>query len=171
MALPFCDRHVRIPRAKYLPSHNRGIRVPIEPTTIGGHLRRRRLQLKLLQSEAARRLEVSTVTLSRWERDRVCPTWPLQPRVVEYLGYNPFTNPELGMLKSNEPPFVAFLAPNEPDGIGVTLRKRRLELRKNQKEFAEELGVDARTLRDWELGRHSPCRSLRERLLRVLGFP
>ena len=93
MALPFCDRRVRVPREKYLPSHNRGIRVPKTPTTIGGHLRKRRLQLKILQSEAARRLQVSTVTLSRWERDTRYPTWPLQPRVVEYLGYDPFNNP------------------------------------------------------------------------------
>jgi transcriptional regulator with XRE-family HTH domain len=171
VALPCCDRRVRIPRAKYLPSRNRGIAVPKAPTTIGGHLRKRRLQLKILQSEAARLLEVSTVTLSRWERDMVYPTWPLQPRVVGYLGYDPFTNPELGMPKGNETHVVAFLASHEPNSIVVALRKRRLELRKNQKEFAKELGVSDKTLRGWELGRRSPCRNLRQRLVRVLGLP
>ena len=159
MALPFCDRHVRIPRAKYLPSHNRGIPVPREPTSIGGHLRRRRLQLKIRQSEAARRLRVSTVTLSHWERDTVYQTWPLRPRVVEYLGYDPFTDPELGRPKGTETQFVAILARNGPDDIGAALRKRRLELSKTQKQFAKELGVSARTIRDWELARHSPCRT------------
>ena len=109
------------------------------------------------------------MTLSRWERDTVYPTWPLQPRVVDYLGYNPFTNPELGRPKGNETPFVAILAPNGPKGMRLALRKHRLELRKNQKQFAKILGVCVRTLRDWELGRHSPCRSLRERLMRILG--
>ncbi len=94
--LPFCDRAICVPRAKYLPSKNRGIPVPKEPKTIGEYLRRRRLELGILQAEAARRLGVNTVTLSRWECDKVCPTWPHQPRVTAYLGYDPFTNPALG---------------------------------------------------------------------------
>ena len=77
-------------RAKYLPSHNRGIPVPKEPTTIGGHLRRRRLQLKIHQSQAARRLAVSAVTLSRWECDKVFPTAPFHAQIVAYLGHDPF---------------------------------------------------------------------------------
>ena len=84
--LPISDRVLRIARDKYLPSHNRGIQVPKQPTTIGGHLRRRRLQLRIFQSEAARKLGVSTVSLSKWERDKVYPTWPHQPRIVEYPG-------------------------------------------------------------------------------------
>ena len=48
-----------------------------EPTTIGGHLRRRRLQLRILQPEAARMLQVSTVSLSRWECDKIYPTRPI----------------------------------------------------------------------------------------------
>ena len=84
-----------ISRDKYLPSHNRGIQVPNEPTTVGGHLRRRRLQLKIHQSQAARLLRVSTVTLSRWECDKVFPTAPHQPKIVAYLGHDPFkTEPE-----------------------------------------------------------------------------
>jgi DNA-binding XRE family transcriptional regulator len=90
--LPFCERTVLVPRDKYLPSSNRGIQVPKEPTTIGGHLRRRRLQLKIFQLEAARRLGVSTVSLSRWECDKVFPTAPHHAQIVEYLGFNPFNN-------------------------------------------------------------------------------
>jgi len=116
--LPFCDRHVCIPRFKYLPAHNRGIPVPKEPTTIGGHLRRRRLQLKLLQSQAASKLGVSTVTMSRWERDAVYPTWHFQPRIAAYLGYDPFTDPSLGSPKGNETQFVAILSSGSPTNIG-----------------------------------------------------
>jgi transcriptional regulator with XRE-family HTH domain len=89
-ALPFCDRHVCIPRDKYLPSHNRGIPVSKEPTTTGGHLRRRRLQLKIWQPEAARLLGVSLVSLSRWECDKVFPTPPHHDQIAAYLGYDPF---------------------------------------------------------------------------------
>ena len=89
--LPIYERSMRIARDKYLPSRNRGIQVPKEPTTIGGHLRRRRLQLKIFQPEAAHRLGVSMVSLSRWECDKVYPTAPHQPQIVAYLGHNPFT--------------------------------------------------------------------------------
>jgi DNA-binding XRE family transcriptional regulator len=91
--LPFCDRILNVSRDKYLPSRNRGIQVPKAPTTIGGHLRRRRLQLRIFQPEAARRLGVSMVSLSRRERDKVFPTAPHHQRIVAYLGYDPFGNP------------------------------------------------------------------------------
>ena len=90
--LPLYERSIRIARDKYLPSHNRGIQIPKEPTTVGGHLRRRRLQLKIFQPKAARRLGVSTVSLSRWECDKVFPTAPHHAQIVEYLGFNPFNN-------------------------------------------------------------------------------
>jgi DNA-binding XRE family transcriptional regulator len=90
--LPFSDRTVRIDLGKYLPSHIRGIPVPREPQTVGGHLRRRRLQLKLHQSQAARKLNISTVTMSRWECDKVFPTEPFHRQIEEYLGYNPFNS-------------------------------------------------------------------------------
>lgn len=90
--LPLCDRVLRVSRDKYLPSRNRGIPVPKEPTTIGGHLRKRRLQLKLFQSQAARKLKVSTVSLSRWECDKIVPTAPHHDKIVAYLGFNPFEN-------------------------------------------------------------------------------
>ena len=82
---------MHISRDEYLPSRNRGIQVPKHPTTIGGHLRRRRLKLKILQSEAAQKLQVSTRTLSLWECDSVFPTAPHHPQIAEYLGFNPFT--------------------------------------------------------------------------------
>jgi DNA-binding transcriptional regulator YiaG len=85
-------RSMRISRDKYLPSNNRGIQVPKVPTTIGGHLRRRRLQLRIYQREAARGLGVSTVSLSRWERDKVYPTNPHHAQIVQYLGCDPFKN-------------------------------------------------------------------------------
>ena len=36
-------------------------------------------------------LGVSMVSLSRRECDRVFPTAPHHPQIVEYLGYDPFT--------------------------------------------------------------------------------
>jgi DNA-binding XRE family transcriptional regulator len=90
---PFYERTVNVSRDKYLPSRNRGIPVPKQPTTIGGHLRRRRLQLRIFQPEAARSLGVTTVSLSRWECDKVFPTAPYHAQIAKYLGYNLFPAP------------------------------------------------------------------------------
>ena len=119
--MPFYERVVSIPRSRYLPSHNRGIPVPKEPTTIGGHLRKRRLQLQIHQSEAAVRLKVSTVTLSRWECDKVYPTWQHHPRLIEYLGYDPFASCGLQDPTATKPRALPFYHPapleivSEPD--------------------------------------------------------
>ena len=151
--LPFCDRTVNVPRDKYLPSHNRGIPVPKDPTTIGGHLRRRRLQLKIHQSEAARRLGVSTVTLSRWERNHTYPTWDYHAVICGYLGYDAFDLCGLRDPYVNETPGVAFL---RPESLGQRLRNRRLTLKLTVKECAGKLNIDPATLQAWETGSHQP---------------
>ena len=55
--MPYCARTLRIPGAKYLPSHNRGIPVRRKATTIGGRLRGHRLQLRIFPAEATRNIE------------------------------------------------------------------------------------------------------------------
>jgi DNA-binding XRE family transcriptional regulator len=70
--------------------------------------------------------------------------------------YDPFIHPELGSPKGNETGGVAILSSQAPASFGAALRKRRLELRKNQKEFAQTLGLHPKTLRHWEMNRHSP---------------
>ena len=164
--MPFCERVVSIPRSRYLPSRNRGIPVPKQPTTIGGHLRRRRLQLQLHQSEAAARLKVSTVTLSRWECDKVYPTWQHHPRLIEYLGYDPF--PACGPRDpySNETLGVASLSSAT---LGEHIRMRRLEMKMTVKKCAQILKVDAKTMHGWEKHRHQPSASQKERIIVFLG--
>lgn len=101
--LPFCDRVVRVERAEYLPSKNRRTPVPRNPTTLGGHLRKRRLQLQLFQSEAARRLKVGIDALCRWEADLVLPRRRNWPHIIDYLGYDPFRLLAITGPKSNKP--------------------------------------------------------------------
>ena len=50
------------------------------------------MQLEIFQSEAARMLGVSTVTLSRWECDKVYPTPEYHQSIITYLGCDPFVN-------------------------------------------------------------------------------
>ena len=67
-------------------------RVLVDPSlgTRRARVRQRRLQLNIFQSEAARKLKVSTVTLSRWECDKLYPAKSHQRRIAAYLGFKPF---------------------------------------------------------------------------------
>lgn len=159
--MPFWERILRIPRDKYLPAYNRKVPVPKNPTTIGGHLRRRRLQLKIFQSEAARKLGVSLVTMSKWECDKIYPTWQYHSKIIEYLAFDPFPSCGLRDPYGNEPSGVAIL-PSE--SLGTRVRKRRLELKLTVTECAQKLGIDVKTLRDWEGRRRSPCSKHRARI-------
>jgi DNA-binding XRE family transcriptional regulator len=163
--LPFYERVLEVPRDKYLPASNRGNPVPKNPTTLGGHLRKRRLQLGLFQSVAALRLWVSTVTLSKWERDVLYPAWSNQPKVTDYLGFNPFTDPALGRPLGNERVPVMLLS-----AYGYQLRQRRLAMRLSRKTLAEQLGISWKTIWGWENNRRNPSPKLKARLEQLLNI-
>lgn len=166
--LPFCDRTISVSRSKYLPCRIRGVPVQKDPNSLSGHLRRRRLELKIFQAEAARRLKVSARTLSLWECDRLYPAWAYWPRIVVYLGYDPFTDSSLGRPKGNESLDVAFLTSKPAATMGQKLLKFRLEMRKTRKQLATELGIDRKTLWNWESGRRMPCQSISEKITSLM---
>ena len=98
------------------------------------------------------------------------PVWANQPRIVLYLGHNPFTDPTLGRPRGNETTGVAFLSQSGPFSLGHQIVKRRMELRKNRKQCAEEMGISARTLQAWETNRYQPSSALLKRLVKCLGL-
>jgi DNA-binding XRE family transcriptional regulator len=121
------------------------------------------LQLGLFQSAAARQLRVSTVTLSKWERDVLYPAWSNQPKVTEYLGFNPFTDPALGRPLGNERVPVMLLS-----SFGYQLRQKRLVMRLSRKSLAEQLGISWKTIWGWETNRRNPSPKLKAQLERLL---
>lgn len=82
-ALPFCHAHLKGPRP--LPPA-----YPQVLVTIGDHLRKRRLDLGLLQRELAERLGVTESTVTNWELNRTRPALRFMPRILGLLGYLPF---------------------------------------------------------------------------------
>jgi transcriptional regulator with XRE-family HTH domain len=162
--LPIYYRTLHCSRKDFIPSHNRGIPIAQEPKTIGEHLRRRRCELRLTQFQAARRLQVSTVTLSRWERDHTYPTWDYHASIIEYLGYDAFKQTGLRDPYRNESNGVAFFADGPEEEIGQRIRQRRLELKLTLGECAQKLGVDIKTVFNWERGKHRPLKSMEERI-------
>jgi transcriptional regulator with XRE-family HTH domain len=123
------------------------------------------LQRGIFQSIAARQLRVSTVTLSKWERDILYPAWSNQPKVTEYLGFNPFTDPALGRPLGNERVPVMLLS-----SYGYQLRQKRIQMRLTRRALADQLRISWKTVWGWETNRRNPSPKLKARLERLLNI-
>jgi DNA-binding XRE family transcriptional regulator len=86
--LPSAHRHIYFPLAQWVPLKARGTQIKKHPRTLGERLRHRRAKLRLHQSKAAQQLGVSTVTLSKWERDLIKPKAEYAERLAKYLDFD-----------------------------------------------------------------------------------
>ena len=112
--------------------------------TIGDHIRKKRIDLKLLQKEVARKIGVDETSVLNWEKNRNTPSLTYIPKIVEFLGYRPFD------ISTGTP------------GEKIICLRRILGL--SQKELARSLGVDPGTLGDWEKDKTQPKKVLLEKL-------
>lgn len=105
-------------------------------------MRKRRLDLGLLQREAAARIGVDETTIYNWETHHSSPQIRHLPRIIAFLGYNPLPVPQT---------------------LPGKLRGTRQALGLSQKDMARRIGVDAATLARWESGKNRPSRKLCEK--------
>jgi transcriptional regulator with XRE-family HTH domain len=127
-ALPFCHSEIRAPKPK--PTA-----YPSTISTLGDHIRKRRLDLKLLQKQAATRIGVHELTITNWERNATVPAIRHIPAIIRFLGYDPQSS---------------------TTSLPERLAASRKALGLSQRKMAERLGVDPATIKNWEAGRHQP---------------
>lgn len=136
--LPFCKLTLRgqkpLPRA-----------YPKRIRTLGDHLRKKRLDLKLLQREVAERLKVDETTIYLWESNRVKPSLSAIPKIIDFLGYMPFKV--------------------HADSLGKKILNFRLIHGLSQKKLASLLKIDQSSIGNWERGEHWPSKKLRNKLI------
>jgi len=63
---------------------------PLQTKSLGDHIRKRRLDLKIFQKDAAEKIGVDETTIWFWENNRVEPSISFIPKIIEFLGYIPF---------------------------------------------------------------------------------
>ncbi|HUF35564.1 MAG TPA: helix-turn-helix transcriptional regulator [Gemmatimonadales bacterium] len=140
--MPFCHAHLKGPRP-LLPAY------PQVLVTIGDHLRKRRLDLGLLQREVADRLGVDETTVTNWELNRTAPVLRFLPRIIAMLGF-------------------------DPRAAGSTLAEQLVTCRTarslSREAAAHILGVDPGTLWRWESGRRRPDGAFLARIRGLLGL-
>jgi transcriptional regulator with XRE-family HTH domain len=137
-ALHFCD--VTLTTKKPIPEA-----YPKTLQTIGDHLRKRRLDLKLYQKDIAKLIGVTTDTITNWEKNRVGPTLKFIPKVIDFLGYDPLPDS----------------APTTGQQIKLYRRKHGLSI----KILAKILNIDQTTLARWEKGESKPMEKLKKRVV------
>ena len=116
-------------------STGRVIRIPVKPQTVGDHIRKRRLGLKLFQKDVAEQLGVEKTSIANWECNRSIPEIRYMPAIIDFLGYDPL------------PP---------ANTLAEQLVRKRTSLGLSQDESAKRLGVDPSTLAKWEQGKREP---------------
>jgi transcriptional regulator with XRE-family HTH domain len=122
-------------------------RLPKELRTLGDHIRKRRLELGLLQREVADLLGADPQSVNAWERNYHQPALHRLQAITAFLGYD---------LKN--------ASDDAPLGLRIASKRRRLGL--SQKALAESLGIDEGTVSKWERGKSQ--RRLNRRVRRVV---
>ncbi len=103
----------------------------VNPETLADHLIKRRQELHLYQKDAAQLMGINQSTLINWEQNRAEPEIRMMPKIIKFLGYYPYPQPQ-------------------------TFTDRLVEFRRyeglSRKRFAAKLGVDPETVSKWENG-------------------
>jgi len=82
--LPFCHITLTAPKPS-ISAFPKSIRLR---RTIGDHLRKRRLDLDLLQKDVAEIIGVTEVTISNWENNKNKPPSRYLKKIIDFLGYH-----------------------------------------------------------------------------------
>jgi DNA-binding transcriptional regulator YiaG len=120
----------------------------MEPHTVGDHIRRQRLGLKMLQREVAEQLGVDKASVVNWEGNASVPQIRYMPAIIRFLNYNPLP---------------------AANGWRERLVRHRTTLGLSQDEFAKRLSVDPSTLARWERGEREPTGGFLNRVKHLLN--
>ena len=79
--MPFCHVELRVVRRKHA-------NYPKQINTLGDHIRARRIDLGLFQSQVAEQIGVHEMTITNWEVNATDPEVRYIPAIIQFLGYN-----------------------------------------------------------------------------------
>jgi DNA-binding XRE family transcriptional regulator len=106
---------------------------PINPQTLGEHIKKVRMDKALLQKDVAELMQVSEDTITYWENERSFPQVRYYPAIISFLGYYPFMH--------------------EIDSYAGKLKQVRYCTGLNITECAKFFGIDIATVKRYEKGK------------------
>jgi DNA-binding transcriptional regulator YiaG len=116
--------------------------------TIGDHIRKKRLDMKLKQSDVAEIIGVTEETICNWEKHRFTPDSWRMPKIFEFLGYVPDTLAKSISGTSLGEKIIAYR-----EIVGMT-----------QSSLARQLGVAPGTVSRWEKNMAMPSKCFQKAL-------
>ena len=129
--MPFCNIQMcaQKPRSKAYP---------LELKTLGDHLRKKRLDLGLLQKDVAQIVGTTTTSIMYWETNRISPSIEFIPKIINFLGYIPFDR-------------ISKMS------LGEQIKTCRKIKGISQKELARQFRFDPGTVAHWENDNRKPA--------------
>jgi transcriptional regulator with XRE-family HTH domain len=118
----------------------------VEPRFLGEHIRKRRLDLGLLQAEVAAEIGVTESTVWNWEHGTE-PELIHIPAILEFIGYVPWEMPEetvarlahFKKVKGLSFERLGELMSRDPEQLADWLSGRNVPMERNQRMIAEFL--------------------------------
>jgi transcriptional regulator with XRE-family HTH domain len=77
--------HISRPRHIFPPHWKSNQRAPAKPKTIGKKIKRHRLELHWLQIDVAKKIGISSTSVSNWERGITSPSRRMTKKIQEFL--------------------------------------------------------------------------------------
>ncbi|WP_221262205.1 helix-turn-helix transcriptional regulator [Mucilaginibacter sp. AK015] len=105
--------------------------IPLNPQTLGDHIRKVRIERGLLQKSVADTIGVCEDALTFWENNRSQPQIHHCPAIIDFLQYYPFSH--------------------DPSTISGKLKQIRHYRGLTYQSLGNLLGVNASTARQWEM--------------------
>ena len=106
--------------------------------------------MKLTKRQLSIKFHVDDTTIYLWEKNKVKPSLAQIPKIIEFLGRNPFE------IKS--------------EYLGDKIRDYRQVHGLSREKLAEQLGINLSTLEGWENGKHQPTKKLLDKINSALDF-
>jgi len=100
--------------------------------------------LNLTKRQLSLNLNVSDITIYLWERNKVRPSLAQIPKIIEFLGRDPFEK--------------------ETATLGERIREYRRVRGLSREKLAEQLEINLSTLEGWEIGKHQPTKKLLDKI-------
>lgn len=137
-------------------------------------LKYEREQRSLSQTELASMLDVDPKTIYRWENGESLPQPQLRRRLSEIFGTSPV---ELGLTENDKNQGQIDIPLQESNQnvqsyhrFNESLKRAREARGWTQKELAEKINVDSKTVNRWETGKAFPQSQFRRRLSKLFGM-
>ena len=90
--------HIKVPCISYPPHWKAGQRLSKSPQSLGGQIRKHRLELHWLQADLAKAIGVHVVSVSNWERGTPTPSRRMMKRFRHSSTTHPNSFPEVQQL-------------------------------------------------------------------------